>query len=414
MLHFGAATMVKAGTRPLHLDNGPKDAPLRAWLIESAHIAEHRVLKIMDTLDAEEVDTLEDLQRLRRSPRFAGLFTEITGEKIAEALDALLPAGRSLGGPAGAEVEVAAVTPKGGSRTRQLNLATPTAPRRRQLVFSPVVPDGLSKEAAATRLQAAARGRRARAALVAARVAAVRLQAAARRLAICPWAQRVQAIQADRRGLEAYFAGRQRFTAYWGASMAAKWAQLDYVAAWQQRLSGWQGKSSTSNSVRTDGLQKSLILSKCSTGQAAEGGSRGSSTAATPIPASASSGIPEFDPMADPPFTAVRHVPDAHIPWEFRFDGEYYEALSSYDAWLRGGVLSVQGMLFDELFEWDVEQGDPKCEAGRVNCLLKFMLCPTSTAARSLSTCAARLPCSWRRSRGSGGPRHHARGSCCA
>ena len=86
-----------------------------------------------------------------------------------------------------AGVEAEAVTPEGGSRARQLNLATPTAPRRRRLIFSPVEADGLSEEAAglseeaaATRLQAGARrlaATRKRGLLARRRAAALRLQA---------------------------------------------------------------------------------------------------------------------------------------------------------------------------------------------------------------------------------------------
>ena len=86
-----------------------------------------------------------------------------------------------------AGVEAEAVTPEGGSRARQLDLATPTAPRRRRLIFSPVEADGLSEEAArlseeaaATRLQAGARrlaATRKRGLLARRRAAALRLQA---------------------------------------------------------------------------------------------------------------------------------------------------------------------------------------------------------------------------------------------
>ena len=70
----------------------------------------------------------------------------------------------------------------------------------------------------------------------------------------------------------------------------------------RRRRAGWR---STSSSVRTDGYQNSIILSKCSTGQAAEGGSSAictwrSSTTATPIPQSASSGVPGLDRSTSP------------------------------------------------------------------------------------------------------------------
>ena len=79
----------------------PAALGLRDWLIQSASIATHRVDKVLNTLDEQEVDTVNDLLIFSKMPAFATSFAEVTCEKIRQALanHATPPAAPDLAAP---------------------------------------------------------------------------------------------------------------------------------------------------------------------------------------------------------------------------------------------------------------------------------------------------------------------------
>ena len=70
-----------------HDDHRPSAEPttLRGWLVGKAHIAERHVDGVLERLDAEEVDTLDDL-RLLSVDTIHGALRQPTAKKIVTAL----------------------------------------------------------------------------------------------------------------------------------------------------------------------------------------------------------------------------------------------------------------------------------------------------------------------------------------
>ena len=65
-----------------------RPASLRDWLVHSACLDRRILDKTIEKLEAEECFTVADLAVLRGLPRFGTVFTEVSGQKVADALDA--------------------------------------------------------------------------------------------------------------------------------------------------------------------------------------------------------------------------------------------------------------------------------------------------------------------------------------
>ena len=164
------------------------------------------------------------------------------------------------------------------------------------------------------------------------------------------------------------------------AAEKAKSAKATEAEAGEQRagarrpMAGRNVPSLAAGSELSDGRAISSITDTASGLAASLPSQAPSRTASAPRgaaePAAAPAGFQPAALTSVAPFVLrAGPLPDAHLPYDFRYGRRMYETLGLYDRWLRGAALQV-----DEWDEGHLDDGEAQGEAGRVTHTLWYFL----------------------------------------